>query len=49
MFDRDSIISILNSMTLIKNSVCVRVDENGSITVMSEDLGNRKNRCEDCS
>lgn len=26
-FDRDSIISILNSMTLIKNSVCVRVDE----------------------
>lgn len=41
-FDRDSIISILNSMTLIKNSVCVRVDENGSITVMSEDLGNMK-------
>lgn len=49
-FDRDQLISILNSMTLINNVVFVKVDTD-TVTVMSEDMGNRKmimesTRCE---
>lgn len=41
-FDRDLLISVLNSMTLVDNVVNVKVDEENGITVMSEDFGNRK-------
>lgn len=42
MFDRDSLLSALNAMSIVNDMITISADTNGHAVVRSEDSGNRK-------